>query len=187
MPQQNRDAAGVLSKPIRDLYQAIKNLGTLLTTTTLTISGTVSVVEPVSVDDNGGSLTVDTPQLPTTIGQKAMAASTSVVIASDQSAVPVSGTVTSTPSVNATGTTTSAAATGATQTLLAANASRRGATIFNDSTVSVRVKLGAIASPTSFTILMRAQSYYEVPFNYSGIIDGIYDSATGSARVTEIT
>lgn len=67
----------------------------------------------LSVDDNGGSLTVDTPQLPAalvggrldenvgawlgstapTVGQKAMASSLPVVIASDQTAVPVSGTV----------------------------------------------------------------------------------------------
>lgn len=63
----------------------------------------------VSVDDNGGSLTVDTPQLPAalvgarldtnvgawmgattpTVGQKAMAASIPVVLASDQTAIPV--------------------------------------------------------------------------------------------------
>ena len=48
----------------------------------------------VPINDNGGSLTVDTPQLAATLGQKAMAASAAVVIASDQSAVPVSGTVT---------------------------------------------------------------------------------------------
>ena len=67
----------------------------------------------LSVDDNGGSLTVDTTQLPAvlvgarldtnigawlgattpTVGQKTMAASVPVVISSDQTAVPISGTV----------------------------------------------------------------------------------------------
>lgn len=46
----------------------------------------------VAVTDNSGSLTIDTPQLPTTIGQKAAAASVSVVLASDQGGVPVTGT-----------------------------------------------------------------------------------------------
>lgn len=69
----------------------------------ITIDGTVTVNEPVSVDDNGGSLTVDgtvtvqdgggslttdSAQLPATLGQKTMAASLAVVIASNQSAVP---------------------------------------------------------------------------------------------------
>ena len=45
------------------------------------VSGTVSVTEPVSVDDNGASLTTDTPQLPTTLGQKVAASSLSVVLA----------------------------------------------------------------------------------------------------------
>jgi hypothetical protein len=73
-------------------------------------------------------------------------------------------------------------------TVLASNANRLGATIFNDSTAILRLKLGATASATSFTIAMAAQSYYEVPFGYTGIIDGIWASdAGGNARVTELT
>jgi len=45
------------------------------------------VTQPVS--DAGGSLTVDSAQLPSTIGQKAMAASVSVAIASDQGNIGV--------------------------------------------------------------------------------------------------
>lgn len=73
-------------------------------------------------------------------------------------------------------------------TLLAANANRLGATVYNDSTVALYLKLGATASLTSFTVKMAADSYYEVPFAYTGIIDGIWASdASGSARITEIT
>ena len=81
-------------------------------TNPLRIDPTGTTAQPVT--DNGGSLTVDTTQLPAalvggrldanvgawlgstapTVGQKAMAASLPVVIASDQSAVAVSGTVT---------------------------------------------------------------------------------------------
>jgi len=49
------------------------------------------------------------------------------------------------------------------------------------------LKLGATASISSFTVKMQTDSYYEVPFGYTGIIDGVWDSATGSARVTDIT
>jgi hypothetical protein len=71
-------------------------------------------------------------------------------------------------------------------TLLAANSSRKGAAIHNDSTAILYVKLGATASATSFTVAMGPQDYYEVPYDYTGKIDGIWSSATGAARVTEL-
>jgi hypothetical protein len=49
------------------------------------------------------------------------------------------------------------------------------------------LKLGSTASVTSFTTRMVAYAYYEVPFQYTGTIDGIWASATGSARMTELT
>lgn len=89
---------------------------------------------------------------------------------------------------SATGTITSVADTDASTTLLAANAARLGATIFNDSTADLYVKLGATASATSFTVKMAAASYFEVPYGYTGIIDGIWSAdASGSARITELT
>lgn len=87
----------------------------------------------------------------------------------------------------ATPATTSVAASATNVTLLAANANRLGATVYNDSSVNLFLKLGATASTTSFTVKLAAAGYYEVPFNYTGIIDGLWDSATGSARLTELT
>lgn len=81
----------------------------------------------------------------------------------------------------------SVAASASNVTLLAANAARRGATIMNDSTAILYVKFGATASTTSFHVKMAAGSYLEVPFGYTGIIDGIWASATGDARVGEFT
>lgn len=72
-------------------------------------------------------------------------------------------------------------------TVLASNANRKGATIYNDSTAICYLKLGATASSTSFTVKLNAEDYYEVPAQYSGVIDGIWVSATGNARVTELT
>lgn len=73
-------------------------------------------------------------------------------------------------------------------TLLAANAARKGAIIYNDSTVYLYIKFGATASLTSFTHKMAPDSMYELPFGYTGKIDGIWASdASGAARVTELT
>ncbi|MFZ2544844.1 MAG: hypothetical protein WAW80_02620 [Candidatus Saccharimonadales bacterium] len=72
-------------------------------------------------------------------------------------------------------------------TVLALNANRRGGSIYNDSTATLYLKLGATASTTSYTVKMYTDDYYEIPFWYTGVIDGIWSSATGSARVTEVT
>lgn len=78
-------------------------------------------------------------------------------------------------------------------TLLAANPSRQGASIYNDSTAILYIKMGATASTSSFTIALpagatpAAAAFFEVPFGYTGQIDGIWASANGAARVTEYT
>lgn len=72
-------------------------------------------------------------------------------------------------------------------TLLTANDNRIGATIYNDSTQSIYVKFGTTASNSSFTVLLATNTYYEVPAGYTGRIDGIWVSANGNARVTELT
>lgn len=72
-------------------------------------------------------------------------------------------------------------------TLQASNANRLGWTVFNDSTAILYVKCGATASTTSFTVKMAAGAYWELPFRYTGVVDGIWASATGNARVTEFT
>jgi hypothetical protein len=88
---------------------------------------------------------------------------------------------------NATATLSNVAASATSVTLLASNTARKGGTIWNDSTAILYVKLGSTAAATSCTVKMAADSYYEVPFNYNGIITGIWASATGNARVTEVT
>ena len=70
--------------------------------------------------------------------------------------------------------------------LLASNANRLGATITNDSSATLYVKLGATASTTSYTVKLVQDAYYEVPYGYTGAIDGIWSSATGNARITEL-
>ena len=86
---------------------------------------------------------------------------------------------------SATATVGSVATSSSNATLLAANANRLGASITNDSAVNMYLKMGATASSTSYTKLLIAAEYFAVPFNYTGQIDGILASSTGSARVTE--
>jgi hypothetical protein len=117
-----------------------------------------------------------------TLGQKTMANSTPVVIASDQSPIPV------TPGTSTTGTNSSVAGAAADTLLLASNVNRKGATIFNDSNAKLYLLLGTtVSSLTNFTVVLSKDAYYEVPFAYSGQIRGIWASATGFARITELT
>jgi hypothetical protein len=72
-------------------------------------------------------------------------------------------------------------------TLLAANTGRRGAIIVNDSSAVLYVKFGSSASNTSYTYRLVSYATLEIPQPiYSGIITGIWASATGAARITEL-
>lgn len=101
----------------------------------------------------------------------------------------VTGTVTTATARPASSTVTSVNDTASSTTLLASNANRLGATIYNDSTVDLYLKLGATASLTSFTVKMAADGYYEVPFGFTGEISGIWSSDTGGgvARISELS
>jgi len=82
---------------------------------------------------------------------------------------------------------TSVAGSAVNVTLLAANAARLGASVYNDSTAILFVRFQATASAANFSVKLFPEDYCEVPFGYTGIIDGIWASATGNARVTEYT
>jgi len=116
-----------------------------------------------------------------TLGQKAMAGSVPVTLASDQSVIAMRDA----PATAAT--VASVAAAVADTTLLAANASRMGAAVFNASTAILYLKLGTGASAASYTVRMTPNAYYEVPFGYSGQINGYWAAANGAALVTQVT
>jgi len=100
-------------------------------------------------------------------------------IAADRSLITTQRAVTPTQ--------TTVAGSASSVSILAANASRKGATISNDSSAILYLKLGTTASATSYSIKMYQDDYYEVPYGYIGAIDGIWASATGNARITELT
>lgn len=88
----------------------------------------------------------------------------------------------------ATSVTSSVAASISNVTLLPSNSIRLGATIYNDSSSSLLyVKLGATASTTDFTVKLFPLAYYEVPYGYSGNIDGVWSVSSGFARIDELT
>lgn len=131
--------------------------------TALPVSGTVTA------NAGTGTLAVSAASLPLPTG-----ASTETTLA----------TLKQRPATSAVAQVTSSAATG---TLQAANANRLGLTIYNDSTSILYVKFGTTASATSYTVKMTADSYYEMPFGYTGRVDGIWTTANGFAYLTEMT
>jgi len=147
-----------------------------------------------------GSINSKTPAL----GQAVMASSSPVVIASNQSTIPSNisqinavtplmgagptgtGSMRQTIANAATPTSANVAASITNVTLLASSATRMGAAFYNDSSSAMYLKLGATSSTTSFTVKLVAGAYYEIPgpHIYSGIVDGIWDTATGTCRIT---
>ena len=118
------------------------------------------------------------------------------VAASDPAAAPVSlppspseaVTVAAGPAAS-TATLANVAGSASSVTIAAANTDRKGLVIVNDSTAILYLKFGATASATSFTYKLNGGETYEAsgPALYTGRVDGIWASATGAARVTELT
>jgi len=72
-------------------------------------------------------------------------------------------------------------------TIAASNASRRACTIYNAGPSLLYVTLGtATASATSYSVALNSGDYYEVPASYTGLIGGIFSSAS-TALVTQLT
>ena len=103
-------------------------------------------------------------------------------------AVDINGTQFTRDAPSNTGTLSNVAAATASTTLLAANAARRNAIVYNDSTSDMYLKYGTAASSTSFTLYVPSLATVAIPGSeYAGIITGIWISAAGNARVTETT
>jgi hypothetical protein len=182
-------------------------------TNSLWITGSTTVDNVVTITPDGGSLTIDDGGGSITVDGTVTANVTGTVNL-DRGNAPgdplwISGTVDvqgpdGTPSdpvyvtgsfaidfnPNPSATVTQVAASVTSVTLAAANISRRALSIWHEGTKNLYVKLGATATTTSFTAKLSAKGYYEVPGNYTGIVDGIWDSAGGPnafAMVTEVT
>ena len=72
--------------------------------------------------------------------------------------------------------------------LLASNANRRAASIYNQSTNPLYMRLGSSVSATTYTLMIVSSGYYEIQNPvYTGIITGIWSAANGQAVITEGT
>ena len=80
--------------------------------------------------------------------------------------------------------TTSVASNLASVELLALNTARKKAVIVNDGSNTLYVKEGTAASATSYAYKLSPGDSVIID-DYTGIIHGIWDVATGSARITE--
>lgn len=97
--------------------------------------------------------------------------------------------VVSSASTSSTSTLTNVASSASSVSILASNANRKGMILFNDSTATLYLKFGTTASATSYTVQIASNGYFEMPNPtvYTGALDGIWSSANGNARVTELT
>jgi hypothetical protein len=155
----------------------------------------------VEVNDGGGSITVDgtvaatqsgtwninnvagTITLPTGAAtETSVAAVAATASGSNLRVQPVNQTPISSSAANVANVTASAT----NVTLLSAVATRVGFAVYNDSSSVCYLKFGATASSTSFTVLLSGGSYYEYAGHgvYTGQVDAIWATATGTARVT---
>jgi len=161
----------------------------------------------VSVDDNGGALTVDGTVSVSGAVDTELPAAAALADGVANPTVPTVGAFASvfngttwdrvrgdTLGVNvsraaaaATAATSTVPGSASSVTLLALNAARKGAAFHNDSTALLYLKLGTTASTSDFTVKMVPEAHYEAPYGYTGRVDGIWASATGNARVTELT
>lgn len=74
-----------------------------------------------------------------------------------------------------------------TTTLLAANENRKGASVWNDSSATLYLEMGSTVSSSDYAVAMGAGDYFEVPYGYTGMITGVWTTATGRAMVREFT
>ena len=101
---------------------------------------------------------------------------------------PDGSSVANTVDTSGTATTTNVSSSASSVTLLASNSSRKMATIYNDSTQVLYLLLGSTAaSNTNYTVQLTSGAYYELPITYTGQINGIWASANGAARITELS
>lgn len=104
----------------------------------------------------------------------------------------ISGSITSMLGFNTpggTGTRSDVAASIASVQILAANAGRKGAIIFNDgaNNLSLLFAAGVASAANRSLVLAPGANVTLNNWDYTGVINGIWDVAAGTARVTEIT
>ena len=156
------------------------NIGTApnltITNTAFTANAGTNLNTSALALESGGNLAGINTKLPASLGAKVPSASLSV-----------------TQAFAATSTLANVASSATSVTLLAANNNRKTAIIINDSTSDLYVTLNAsAASTTNYSLFLAAKVGNTPSFlaingdDYSGEIRGIWSSANGFARITEV-
>lgn len=118
---------------------------------------------------------------------------TPTAVSADGDAVGVwtdrNGAVMTHPRPAGTATLANVAGSASSVTLQAANTGRLGLVVVNDSTATLYLKYGSAATTSSYTYRLDPGAQWEMPDGafYTGIVTGIWSSAAGNARVTELT
>lgn len=87
-----------------------------------------------------------------------------------------------------TATLTTVASSATSVSLLAANPARRRFVVVNESSKTLFIAFAATATLTAYTVSVAGGMVYEGVLNdYTGVVSGIWSTANGNARITEIT
>ncbi len=91
--------------------------------------------------------------------------------------------------VASTATLSNVASSASSVTIAVANTNRKGIYVYNDSTQTLFLSFSATASSSSYVVQIPTASFWEMPVPpvYTGLITGIWVSANGNARVTELS
>lgn len=101
--------------------------------------------------------------------------------------VNVGGSVVTFPTLSSTSSVYAVLSSLSTVSVLNANTARKGATIYNAAGTIVYLQLGTAATTSIYTVALDNLDYYEVPFNWTGVVAGITASNAGIINVTELT
>jgi hypothetical protein len=191
------NASGASAVNIQDGGNTITVDGTVSANATLSAETTKVIGTVRTADGSGNLLTSTTNALDINIKSGSIANTSFTVTqgtGTNLHTVVDSGTITTITNTvptkevrSATPAQTSPSVGVASTSILASNANRLGATIYNEGSATCYLKLGGTASLTSYSIQVASGGYYELPFGYTGAIDGITSASTAQLRVTELT
>jgi len=158
----------------------------------MSFSGDNDVTDTILYDVNGSHLAVTSSQVVLSSQPiflfGGLSGSTARPIRLDSNdALSVTGSVTVDARPNQVSTLTLITASSQTTQFLSADATRRGACVYNDANKPLFLRLGVSASYANFSVKMFRDSYYEVPYAYTGVITGLWENgATGEAKITQV-
>jgi hypothetical protein len=186
-----------VSSVVAALPAGTNTIGTVALAGSLSTAGTVALIGALPAGSNFlgtianagtvavSSLVTSLPAGTNTIGTVAISGSLST-----SGTVAGIGTFTTKETRSSTGTLSHISPSMTVVGLLNTNSSRLGFSVQNDATGNLYLALNSNASTTDYTARLTQYSYYEVPFNYTGTVTGLWSTVVasdGAARITEFS